>query len=162
MRENSIKYYIDYFDEKIAIVDIDKLISIKDELTNEDAYGKLFVEFLEKKYDIIKENECFELGILESFYGTVKFKQSKLVYLPYLIFHDVNIIGGRYYKVELQYCKCKECGWNGQIANPSSFEFTMFLKDKYKAMEEISLISGKLCPVCNNKLDRTALWIKAI
>ena len=35
------KYYIDYFDEKIAIVDIDKLISIKDELTNEEAYGKV-------------------------------------------------------------------------------------------------------------------------
>lgn len=67
-------------------------------------------------------------------------------------------------RVGLEYCECS-CGWQGDIANPIlpylyetlDLENCLAIIDKLK--RTIDFLN---CPICNQKLNRAAVWLKTV
>lgn len=151
------KRIVDYFGEKVMLLDVETIIQNKEKYCHDDKYGNLFYDFVCQKYNIIRDNRSFSLGVTETKYGSKLFFTPKIRYIPNLMYN----LNGRYLKVIIQNYKCEHCDWEGIIANPFSYEFFMFLEDKDAAENIISKIEGEKCPICKNKITRTALWLKS-
>lgn len=88
----------------------------------------------------------------------------------YLAFYTLGIKGkwnfcllfemnSKLQRVQIESVKCKECNWEGIIANPTIPELYYGCPDRWGALDEAYQIPIVHCPQCDSKLPRHAIWV---
>lgn len=92
-------------------------------------------------------------GFYSSFYNVSRrntiFKETML-----LFFTD-----GCYERVHVEHVICENCGWNGDIANPTIADLYFSLSNSKQAVLRAFKLKRKPCPKCGAKLPRHAIWV---
>lgn len=66
------------------------------------------------------------------------------------------------HRVQLENGKCKKCEWSGIIANPTDVLLFINVKNNIEIMRKAWELPMLGCPICNEKLERPAIWVEPI
>lgn len=132
---------------RIEWVEIQK----KNEFDGVKLNSKWLIDKVNKMIEFTERNKDFFCAITK-----VTIKNVKDCILPMLFYKmERGCI-----RVRIEHVKCLNCGWQGNIANPTLPDLYDLVPDKFNTMEKGYQISTMNCPKCNKKLERHAIWIE--
>ena len=143
-----------FFDcgQKFYIINRDIWIElkIKNQYEGIDLNSKTLCNVVNKLVNFTEHNDGFLCAITK-----VEFGKAKGFILPMLFY----IINNEYVRVRIEYIKCSNCGWEGNIANPTLPDLYEFIPNRFNQMEKGYNIPTVNCPNCENLLERYAIWV---
>lgn len=79
----------------------------------------------------------------------------KALWIPVLLI----TVEQKWVRVSIENARCKECQWEGLIANPTLPWLFDRVEDRKVCMKGICSLKKEKCPKCHHSLPRSALWV---
>ena len=138
----------DNYGEKFISVNRQNIESVLKTDFKDYVLGETVGEILKEMISFAEDNHGFLCAVTSV--GISK----HIIYMLFYTYHDMRL------RVGLEYSKC-QCGWNGTVANPLVPYLYETLDNRFTILNELkNKISFLNCPICNQPLNRPAIWLQ--
>jgi len=141
-------------DEKLYIIDVEQwnVIKYNPVIDEVSLGGENIMRLLSGMIEFTKQHDEFCLAFYRCNIGTTRWRW---------LFCELLKTDMGWQRVKIEQIICENCGWKGEIANPTLPSLYDTVSNKQEALNFAWAQPAKNCPICGKRLPRFSIWTQS-